>query len=346
MSSFKKFSPTTTSSLDKGNSQQSTNKSLPSGCKFSTSNMPVTSSGIPSLDSLMADGIPIGTIVGICEDSPTNYSQIISKLYLSQGLHSEQVIFVVCIPSSTVKLFVSELPGLQDQSSSTGQAESAAEGRLNIAWRYQNLAQLESKSLESNFCYSFDLTKTVDFTNNPNVHVCTENSLPIILEAIKTLIKRQFDARPSLSTNSKRQLLRILLPSLGSLAWNATNEQEICNFIFQLKSLLRYSYAVCYITFPNWIYSTFKIFPFVDCCITMDTGAIPTESNIDFHGFLRFDKCFRINSFAPNAPLDTRNFVFKCKKHKFLIEKFHLPPELGEEPSRFTTACSSSKTDF
>lgn len=59
----------------------------------------------------------------------------------------------------------------------------------------------------------------------------------------------------------------------------------------------------------------------------------------EYDGFLIVRKPLRRpNSFRPSVP-ETQNLVFKIKRRRFVIEKFHLPPALNDAPE--PTMCSS-----
>ena len=56
----------------------------------------------------------------------------------------------------------------------------------------------------------------------------------------------------------------------------------------------------------------------------------------DYHGLLDILKVQSLGSLAPPSQLiqDPGQLVFKSKRTKFLIEKFHLPPDLSENVAR------------
>ena len=56
----------------------------------------------------------------------------------------------------------------------------------------------------------------------------------------------------------------------------------------------------------------------------------------DYHGLLNIHKIQGLGSLGPPNMLiqDPSQLVFKSKRTKFVIEKFHLPPDLSENVSR------------
>ena len=70
----------------------------------------------------------------------------------------------------------------------------------------------------------------------------------------------------------------------------------------------------------------------------------------DYHGLLNIHKTQSLASLGPPNMLiqDPSQLVFKSKRTKFLIEKFHLPPDLSENVSRDNTdkTLKQSSIDF
>ena len=56
----------------------------------------------------------------------------------------------------------------------------------------------------------------------------------------------------------------------------------------------------------------------------------------DYHGMIDIQKIQSLGSLAPPSHLiqGPAQLVFKSKRTKFVIEKFHLPPDLSENVSR------------
>lgn len=336
MSAFRKLSPEAAPGCSEGTVPT---PSLPSGCKFNATGLPVTASGIPSLDCLLADGIPIGSVVGMCEDCPTNYWQIIGKLFISQGLHSGQTVALPLVEGPETKAtFLSQLPTV---ATAEPEAKDSESPNLSIAWRYQHLPSLCTENEKNSF--SFDLTKTID----QSLIQEQENAFPLaftnpqhLLMLIRGLIEANYNPKVPPINGQQRRILRIFLPSLGSLGWNCAQQPdtiaEIASFLCSLKAILRYSYAVCVVSFPSWVFEK-RIFPFLDCIFSLDAAV---GKSLEWQGYLKFHKLMRIASFASNSPIGTLDYVFKCKKKRFTLEKFYLPPELSDTPSR--TACSTN----
>lgn len=70
----------------------------------------------------------------------------------------------------------------------------------------------------------------------------------------------------------------------------------------------------------------------------------------DYHGLVDIRAVQCLGSLAPPPQLiqDPAQLVFKSKRNKFVIEKFHLPPDLSESVSRDSKdkALKSKNIDF
>jgi elongator complex protein 4 len=65
------------------------------GCKTSLHNSQLlTSIGIPSIDSYIGGGLPVGSICLIGEDSFNYYSDIISRCFIAEGVLNRHSIYI------------------------------------------------------------------------------------------------------------------------------------------------------------------------------------------------------------------------------------------------------------
>lgn len=86
----------------------------------------------------------------------------------------------------------------------------------------------------------------------------------------------------------------------------------------------------------------------VDAVLEIDSISPQNPLSKEFQGFVTVRKLPIFNSLAPSNPESTF-LAFKCRRSKFSIEKFHIPPELSNEPpSRSSGGCGngSSKMEF
>ena len=155
-------------------------------------------------------------------------------------------------------------------------------------------------------------------------------------------------------TKSYTNVMRIVLNSLGGLAWNdlCTEQQQqqehhvrhLCRFLLNLRALMRHSLAVCLVTVPNQLiggsgqqqqsldlherFTHLSDYSFVlDDSVKATSGLTATE----YDGLFRLVKIPRLNSLmASCGALDTLDLAFHMKRKRLVVEQLHLPPDIGE----------------
>ena len=67
----------------------------------------------------------------------------------------------------------------------------------------------------------------------------------------------------------------------------------------------------------------------------------------EYNGLINIKKLQPLNSLQPLNP-ETSDLAFKLKRNKFIIEKFHLPPELADSEQREQdeVGCGKKSLDF
>ncbi|KAJ8919076.1 hypothetical protein NQ315_012060 [Exocentrus adspersus] len=284
-------------------------KSIP-GTTFSTQNgQLLTSSGVPSLDSLLE------------EDFHGLYSKILLKYFLAEGIVTSHSTFVASQdtnPSSIVK----ELPAVIDSDSEPEtdvQKISGNSNKMKIAFRCQNLPTDDLSDNFKHIGHFYDLSKNI--------------------------LKLKMESSFLKDNPERRSLLRIGIHSLGSPMWlphsksvhSIDSSRDLNLFIFCLRALVRSAYAVAVITIPTHLYHEISL----DRCIHSSDIAIRlqafsgtelenNQSLSDYHGFFYLTKLAAINSLASRHP-GSVEYAFKLRRKKFTIEMLHLPPDIGED---------------
>lgn len=226
-------------------------------------------------------------------------------------------------------------------------AADTSDNDLRIAFRYQALPKIDSVQRGSNFGNIYDLSKKVEaekIERNQNLSFFSfadyqdrkkENLRPfeMILEDVRQL-----------AAGNSENLLRICISSLGSPVWYSESfRSDVLRFLAQLKSIVRYNEnVVCLITTPLHIINLiddqlmFKIRRLVDCNINLESfDNVDKKTNEVFkqyHGLLYVKKLQTITAHQSHKP-ESFDLAFKLKSHRFVIEKLHLPPELGDSDS-------------
>ncbi|KAL0883809.1 hypothetical protein ABMA27_015899 [Loxostege sticticalis] len=318
------------------------------------------SSGIPSLDHIIGGGLPSGSVFIVEEDVLGNYSRILNKYYLAEGIVCKHAIFIASADEDPQEI-VKELPQpcaqpLEDDISDATQRTD----KMKIAWRYQGLNQVESSfGCNTNFGHHFDLSKHIDNETIKNSQISynllESNGLRVngfrnalffnLLNSIKEAVN-------DYKSNGKqdKNILRISILSLGSPIWMALDceedshegyGQDLIKFMYCLRVLLRDTSAVAFVTIPSHLFDDDhlikRLLYSIDNAVKIEsfTGSSKETNPVykDYHGLFHITKLSAIYSMVPYVP-PSLDLAFKLKRKKFLIEKLHLPPELQETSER------------
>ncbi|XP_037949619.1 putative elongator complex protein 4 [Teleopsis dalmanni] len=137
-----------------------------------------------------------------------------------------------------------------------------------------------------------------------------------------------------------KNLCRVCITSLGSPMWYDENfGKDILKFLTALRAAVRNVVSVCFITMPMHLIAKYdenlvsKIRNLVDYSIELESFAgSERETNPafqEYHGLIHLRKISAINALSAYMP-ETTDLAFKLRRKKFVIEKFHLPPELDD----------------
>ena len=354
MSSFKK----------KTGSTKSKTPSLSPGCKPSIhNNQVVISSGVASIDFLLGGGLPLGSLVLIEEDELRTYSDLLLRYFVGEGILSGHQT-MVCTGMGDCSEFLRQLPGVEVECTgeNVGQSktDSSGEETMKIALRYEALEQINSEFTSAiKFCHTFDLTQKLDFDTfikqNPCVTIINTNSHltpvdtqakadstnPCIEPCYAQLIQSIRDRINQLTGEAYNGVIRIALQHLGSMAWTDTGSEgskQFLQFLYQVRALTR-SYPITFLlSYPPYNHSQLDLHRIrhlsdavyrLECLQSSEKEVSSLFS--EYHGLFHLVKLPKINSLQSFIP-ETLNFGFKAKRKRFMIEKLHLPPELGEDP--------------
>ncbi|KAJ2792977.1 Elongator subunit elp4 [Coemansia guatemalensis] len=361
----------------------------------------LVSTGVPSLDDVLGGGLPVGGILLIEEDRQTDYSSTLLSYFASQAIAAGHELCIVDadqevalkdqLPgwASTAHEMQAK-SGLNDKSS----AGSTPDEPMKIAWRYQNMPRIDSDrddydgksskdsstladARETPFCERFDLSLRIQpkVIEDATIEIVTGASLlrasnedhggdmyKCVLDRIARLVDDRFSSLKPAAPGANRNILRIEIRSLGSGFWQGSDSLSILKFLHRLRGILRYSYAVCVVSFPAHLYEDGGVrMPVVrrvehlcDAVIQLESfeGTFATPSDIvarqsmpaaaaaasDYHGFLHIRKLPRLNSLTASMGRlsllhsgggSTNNLAFRLRRKKFSIETYHLPIEGG-----------------
>ena len=320
---------------------------LPAGCKPSIyNNQTVMSSGVAAIDFLLGGGLPLGSLVLIEEDELRTYSDLLLRYFLSEGIlcgHKTVISVSLC----SFEEFMKQLPGVSEplvgveQQDCTGEDSGVGES-MKIAFRYETLHQVDSEFKTAvKFCHSYDLTHKLDFNtfvkDNADI-TAINNELYSADKAIDMRYSQLLESIRGDLTACKGGAARVALQHVGSALWcdsGPEGSKQFIQFLFNLRVLTRSHPVTCLLSYPTYNHSELDrnrirhlsdVVYGLECFQSTDKDVSPLFS--DYHGLFHLVKLPKINSLQSFVP-ETLNFGFKAKKRKFVIEKLHLPPELG-----------------
>ncbi|CAH2326118.1 elongator complex 4 [Pelobates cultripes] len=334
------------------------------------------STGVPSLDHIVGGGIAVGTLLLIEEDTYNTYSKLLSKYFLAEGVVNGHELYIASASEDATNILqglpaplLDETPKQDDHK--PGLKEDTPD-TMKIAWRYQNMAKVESLPISSSrFGHYYDLSKTMSkemlqtvkssgfylpdmFLDQEKNVLCPSCEMTCdyhqLLESIQRVIHEGgYDG--SNPQNRQKNILRIGIQSLGSVLWgddicsreHPRNLHSLTKFLYALRGLLRSSLSVCVITVPTHLIQNKAIVMRVrrlsDTVVGLESFiGSERETNPlykDYHGLLHVHKIPRLNSLISDAS-DTKDLAFKLKRKLFAIERLHLPPDLSDTVSRLS----------
>ncbi|KAJ2286079.1 Elongator subunit elp4, partial [Coemansia sp. RSA 2706] len=333
------------------------------------------------------------------EDRQTGYSNTLLSYFSSQAIAAGHQLCVVNADQDVD--LKTQLPGWAARSTaepdaSAGVQTAATSDPMKIAWRYQNLPRVDSdddarhskhgsspaEASEVPFCERFDLMLRIQPTavDQAQVEVLDSGRLlcmasdtkyggdmyQCLLDHIAALIDNGFSSLKPTAPGAVRNILRIEIGSLGSGFWQGSDSLSILKFLHRLRGLLRYSYAVCMLSFPVHLYEDTGVrLPVVrriehlcDAVVELESfeGTYAKPSDIvlrqaksgtatmqEYHGFVHIHKLPRLNSLTASMGRlsllhsgggSANNLAFRLRRKKFSIETYHLPIEGGVSERR------------
>jgi len=326
-----------------------------------------TSTGVPHLDTLLGGGLNIGSLLLLLEDQQASYSSLCLRYFLAQG-HSHGHSLVVA--QDGPRDLLSALPSLETKEEAR-QKEPQTEDQMKIAWRYQ--AQSNTKApAASSTGQTFNLLKTVpkeeinqgDVTNLQLSELQGEGEgeswgdstySNLISKIQSKLSSGGFLLEPG---KVPKNVVRLGLSSIGSLGWGTRKytKDHLSTLLLSLRALLRSSTGVCVLTLPHHLHTLPDLRDRLVLCsdyvVELDSfsGRLETVGPAyrDYHGLVRVHKVAALGALSPPLHLsrgETGELVFKSRRNQFVIERFSLPPDLGEKVSRDNKA-STTKRDI
>jgi elongator complex protein 4 len=169
--SFRRYAPSKPSST--ATSDPAPSQKLPPGVKPASS--PTVSTGTSTLDPLLSpsSGLPVASALLVEEDGTGNYSGVILRQYVAQGVTHGDKVWIGGVGDGWWR----GIPGLskQDKHTKSNDAVKQVEEKLKIAWRYgindpkTQYGDITMESTFGEFCHVFDISEQMPFPGKTQV---------------------------------------------------------------------------------------------------------------------------------------------------------------------------------
>ncbi|KAH9950457.1 PAXNEB-domain-containing protein [Amylocystis lapponica] len=247
---------------------------LPTGTRTSPASTStfITSTGIPSLDDILGDGLPLScSLLVLAPDAHSAYGELVQKYFIAQGLASHQQ---VCIIDANAKDILGEcmwMPGGSTAPSAVAEDEDEEktgphDAKIKIAWRYEQMKQFRttvsaaassSNQSAEEYCRTYDLTTRIPDAVTQSAFL----SGRLVLQDVssdsgdsptRAILKRLAKLlEENVADETPLRPIRLCIPSLGSSQWGDLSPQDICFFLHSLRALLRrYPHACASVCLP------------------------------------------------------------------------------------------------
>ncbi|KAI5172018.1 elongator complex protein 4 [Nematocida sp. LUAm3] len=247
--------------------------------------------GSQEIDRILNGGVKPGEICLLEQGEDVSYHLGIHRLFLSEGLEEEEKTLHlspdyprISPPSRTLEV-LRPLEPLQDE---------------KIAWRYKNMSRTQSSLQIGTSALSH--SKTYDLKQ---VHRKSEEIEWIEYSSPKQSIQLALEKLPEGG--------RLSILSGFSPIWNCSQE-DLSELLFLLRRGIRLKKAICLISIPVFLWSTF-CYAYFDHVLLLEKNLIPSI------------KCDGLISCLKSEYVLPEKYAVTCKSTGICIEKVVLPPE-------------------
>ncbi|XP_035726479.1 putative elongator complex protein 4 isoform X2 [Vespa mandarinia] len=337
------------------------------GTMFSrTTRQLILSTGIPFLDRKIGEGLPVGSLFLIEEDTYGTYANMIQKYFIAEGIVIRNPLLIASLDTKP-SVLLSQIPN--PTNSTNDYKIQAADEKLKVAWRYRKTTLFD---LYGTFGHEYDLRismnkRIIDKARITQWHGPTEKIIknyifenPAYEDLLETIAKTLKNGMYIHSDGlTETNMLRICINSLGSRMWFSDSEEstraDIFKFLYCLRALLKSSYATAIISIPiqnfdNSVNFVERLEHLSDITIKLESfnGSAKEINPLfkDYHGLLHIKKMPIFKTLYPYEP-KTTDLGFKLLSKKFVIEELNLPPisnntiEREQDETSATGICSA-----
>ena len=281
----------------------------------------LTPSGIPSLDSLIGGGLPIGSVVvlNLSGDGP-DYTKVVMNHFLSQGyMNHGHDIFVASGTNKPV-----DQTNIMQPSTGSKEKEEAGDAAnldLKIAWRYKDQASHPVLDNEQQ-----PVTLGNKSGGKMTKWTISNVGLDVDIKPYKSLFKELYQTIGSAYVISESaNVIRIGINDMDSaFMMSGFNPDQLTEFLFALKSLARHKLAVVVVSLTSNTGCSSQLKELTD--FWFDVEGFQQRKSSTHHGFFTISKMPNLKTIRCPISSSLGKYHFKSTKSKFILEKIHLPP--------------------
>uniref|UniRef100_A0AAF5D7V2 Elongator complex protein 4 n=1 Tax=Strongyloides stercoralis TaxID=6248 RepID=A0AAF5D7V2_STRER len=290
------------------------------------------SSGLESFDALFGGSIPCSSIIALEESNSSEYSEILAKYCIGEGIAHGHKIFIASSDGEDLRnvkdSLLDKIPGIskcKEDDKDVNEKMPTSNDRMRIAWRYRSLNQIDSSLAKSHHLDIHDtLTKEQVLSSDIIGYVSETPTYQELWNYLKTNILNNEIIK------NKKGACRIIIDKLGSYVDTTDN---LVKFLRLLQMYTRGLHCLIYLTYneealeKNILDAILDISNAVFSLISYEH----TRGLFDkFNGRLLIKKLPSISSVIPFKPPSV-DLIFQKHKRYLEIRVFHLPPALGVE---------------
>ncbi|XP_065570446.1 elongator complex protein 4-like isoform X2 [Artemia franciscana] len=272
--------------------------------------------------SVNSDGIPVGGLAILIEDTSAYLARNFAHRFLVEGQRNGHENLFCSLNHEMLE----ETQSSSSKSVPIGVPRRMVEEKedeLKIAWRYKNLPKVSEGHAhmeETKELSSFSPIEIWETKQDDGGDKYTE-----LLKAIYSKAKC-FQVKPG--DVGEKNVLRVAMVSLGTSLWGKEN---LLKFLVLLKNVLRVSCASCLVTIPSFVVkldskllSSIRNLSDIYMALQDIDPDVHEELKV-YSAVMHLDFPNTLNAFHVNYP-DTKDLAVKISRNQLVVEKVHLTP--------------------
>ncbi|CEF70461.1 Elongator complex protein 4 [Strongyloides ratti] len=290
------------------------------------------SSGLESFDALFGGSIPCSSIIALEENNSSEYSEILVKYSIGEGISHGHKIFIASSDGQNLQNLknglLDKIPGIskcKEDNKDVNEKMPTHDDRMQIAWRYHSLNQIDSSLAKSHRLDIHDTMAEEEVVGGDIIGYVSENPT---YQELWNFLKHNILKNEVIK--NRKGACRIIIDKLGSYADTTDN---LIKFLRLLQMYTRGLHCLIYLTYNGDVLEKNMLDAILDISNAVFSliAYEHTRGLFDkFNGRLLIKKLPCITSVSPFKPRSV-DLVFQKHKRYLEIRVFHLPPSLGVE---------------